>query len=100
MAPANVRAPLLSTSTLDMAKVGQRNERGGTARGDFRLSLFFVDHLRASDGASAEAGVVAHGMEPVASFESVRGPWEELDPPISAARPPFRGLPSPILGAA
>ena len=55
-----MRAPLLSTSTLDMAKVGQRNERGGTARGDFRLSLFFVDHLRASDGAMAEAGVVAH----------------------------------------
>ena len=45
----------------------------------------------------AEAGVVAHGMEPVASFESVRGPWEELDPPISAAR---RAAPSPILGAA
>ena len=83
-----MRAPLLSTSTLDMAKVGQRNERGGTARGDFRLSLFFVDHLRASDGAMAEAGVVAHGMEPVASFESVRGPWEELD---SSSLPAARG---------
>ena len=83
-----------------MAKVGQRNERGGTVRGDFQWWLFFVDHLRASDGAMAEAGVVAHGMEPVASFESVRGPWEVLYKPISAARAPFRGLPSPILGAA
>jgi hypothetical protein len=60
VAPANVRAPLLSTSTLDMAKVGQRNERGGTVRGDFQWSFFFVDHLRASDGAMAKAGVVAH----------------------------------------
>jgi|TARA_B110000196_G_scaffold42190_1_gene32438 hypothetical protein len=55
-----MRAPLLSTSTLDMAKVGQRNERGGTVRGDFQWWLFFVDHLRASDGAMAKAGVVAH----------------------------------------
>ena len=65
-----MRAPLLSTSTLDMAKVGQINERGGTVRGDFQWSLFFVDHLRASDRAMAEAGVVAHGMEPVASSQT------------------------------
>ena len=87
--PAHVRAPLLSTGPLDVVQTWGKEMGRRTVRGDFQWSLFFVDHLRASDGASAEAGVVAHGMQPVASCQTARGAWEKLDPPISCAQRPW-----------